>query len=89
MLYSPLGSMQFSREEYWSGLSFPTLGDLRDPEIRPASLASPVLAGGFFTTVSPGKLPRCIIVYILLQYIPDTGMYLVHVYCFDFHFRFH
>ena len=47
-------SMEFSRQEYWSGLPFPTPGDL--PGIEPASLASPALAGGFFTTVPLGKL---------------------------------
>ena len=43
-------SMGFPREEYWSGLPFPTLGDLPDPGIEPTS---PELAGGFFTTVTP------------------------------------
>ena len=42
-------SMEFSRQEYWSGLLFPTPGDLPDPGTEPASLASPVLAGGLFT----------------------------------------
>ena len=45
---SPL-FMGFPREEYWSGLPFPSLGDLPDPEVEPTSLASPALAGGFFT----------------------------------------
>ena len=36
-------------------MPFPTPGDLPDPGIEPASLASPALAGGFFTTVPPGK----------------------------------
>ena len=40
----------FSRQEHWSAIS--SLGDLSDPGIKPASLA---LAGGFFTTVLPGK----------------------------------
>ena len=48
-------SMELPRQEYWSGLPFPTPGDLLDPGIEPASLASPTLAGGFFTTVPPGK----------------------------------
>ena len=52
-------SMEFFRQEYWSGLPFPTPGDLpRDQEIFPEttmSLGSPALAGGFFTTVLPGK----------------------------------
>ena len=42
-------SMEFSRQEFWSRLPFPSPGDLPDPEIQPASLASPALAGGFFT----------------------------------------
>ena len=36
-------SMGFSRQEYWSGLPFPPLGDLPDPEIKPISLASRAL----------------------------------------------
>ena len=43
-------SMGFSKQEYWSVLPYPPLGDLPDPEIKPASLLSPALAGGFFTT---------------------------------------
>ena len=46
--------MEFSRQEYWSGLPFPTPGYLPNPGIEPAYLASPTLAGGFFTTVPPG-----------------------------------
>jgi len=41
--------MGFSRQEYWSGVPFPSPGDLLDPGIKPASLASPALAGRFFT----------------------------------------
>ena len=37
-------------QEYWSGLPFPSPGNLPDPGIEPKSLASPELAGGFFTT---------------------------------------
>ena len=43
-------SMEFSRQEYWNGLPFPTPGDLPDPGIEPTSLVSPALADGFFTT---------------------------------------
>ena len=43
-------SMGFSRQEYWSGLSCPSPRDLHDPEIKPTSLTSHALAGGFFTT---------------------------------------
>ena len=42
-------SMGFSRQEYWSALPCPPLGDLPDPGIEPVSLTSPALAGGFFT----------------------------------------
>ena len=52
-------SMEFSRQEYWSGLSFPTPGDLPDPGIEPTSVAFPALAGRFFTTASVGK-PRLV-----------------------------
>ena len=45
-------SMGFPRQEYWSGLPFPTPGDLPDPGVEPASAA---LAGRFFTTAPPGK----------------------------------
>ena len=43
-------SMGFSRQEYWSGLPFPTLVDLPNPGTEPMSLMSPVLAVRFFTT---------------------------------------
>ena len=45
-------SMGFSRQEHWSGLPFPSPWDLPDPGIKPTSLMSPLLAGGFFTTKS-------------------------------------
>ena len=37
--YKPLLSMEFSRQEYWSELSFPSPGDLPDPGIKPRSPA--------------------------------------------------
>ena len=61
-------SMEFSRQEYWSGLPFPSLGDLPDPGIEPTSLASLALAGRFFTSVPPGK-PCITDNYILKHYI--------------------
>ena len=48
-------SMEYSRQEYLNGLPFPTPEDLPNPGIKPMSLASPTLAGRFFTTVLPGK----------------------------------
>ena len=43
-------SMGFPRQEYWSGLPFPSPGDLPDPGITPMSLMSLALASGFLTT---------------------------------------
>ena len=48
-------SMGFSRQEYWSGLLFPSPGDLPGPGIEPVSLESHAMTGGSFTTVPPGK----------------------------------
>ena len=45
-------SIEFSKQEYRSGLPFPTPGDLPNSRIESESYA---LAGGFFTTESPGK----------------------------------
>ena len=61
-------SMEFSRQEYWSRLPFPSSGDLHNPGIEPASPFSPALAGRFFMLAPPGK-PKNIGVgcHILLQ----------------------
>ena len=45
-------SMEFFRQEYWSGLPFPFPGDLPNPGIGPMSPGS---AGGFFNTEPSGK----------------------------------
>ena len=45
-------SMGFPRQEYWSGLPFPSPGDLPYPGIEPLS---PALAGEIFTTEPPGQ----------------------------------
>ena len=45
----------FSRQEYWSGLPFPSLGDLSDSGIKPVSLTSPALAARFFPTSTTWK----------------------------------
>ena len=50
--HQPPLSMGFSRQEYWSGLPFVSLGDLPDPGIESAF---PALADGFFTTEPPAK----------------------------------
>ena len=48
-------SMEFSRQEYWSGFPFPSLGDLPNTGVKPTSPVSPDLPGRFFTIASPGK----------------------------------
>ena len=49
--------MGFFRQEYWSGLPCPPLGDLPDPEIKPVSLVSPALAeGALYHEAFPGHL---------------------------------
>ena len=45
-------SMEFFRQEYWSGFPFPPPGDLPNSGTESTS---PALAGGFFTTEPPGK----------------------------------
>ena len=42
-------SIKFSKKEYWSGLPFPSPGDLPDPEMEPPSPVSPTLAGRFLS----------------------------------------
>ena len=49
-------STGFPRQEYWSGLPFPSWGDCLDAGIEPTSPASPALAGRFFIAEPPGKL---------------------------------
>ena len=54
--------MRFSRQEYWSGLSFPFSGDLSDPGIKPTSPVSPAFAGRVLA-LSPRKANLLIYVY--------------------------
>ena len=48
-------SMGFSKQEYWSGLPWPSPGDPSDSETELMSLTSPALAGEFFTIAPPEK----------------------------------
>ena len=43
-------SLEFPKQEYWSGLACPPPGDLPGPGMETASLPSPALAAGLFTT---------------------------------------
>ena len=56
-------SMGFPRKEYWSGLPFPSPGDLPDPGIKPVSPTSPVLASRFFTIEPPRNPTKAMFSY--------------------------
>ena len=70
-------SMGFSRQESWSGLSFPSPGDLPDPGIEPQS---PTLQADALTSEPPGKPPGvCITGHLqisLKQKTPELSLYL-------------
>ena len=42
--------MEFSKQKYWSGMPFPTPGNLSEPGIEPCLPQASCIAGGFFTT---------------------------------------
>ena len=56
--------MGFSRQEYWSGLPFPSLGDLPNPGIEPRS----PLQADSLSTEPPGK-PKEFVIYVENTYI--------------------
>ena len=64
-------SREFSRQEYWSGLPFPSPGDLPELGIGPVSLVFPALAGGLFTTLPPWEAPsptfKCLKCTLIIQ----------------------
>ena len=60
-------SMEFSKQEYWRGLPFPSPGDLPGPGIEPESLASPALASGFFATSATWNINN-------LRYVDDITL---------------
>ena len=90
--------MGFSRQEYWSGLPCPPLGDLPHPEIKPLFLVVPALAGRFFTASATGEhIKTSIFVgnrhYKMkekLSFLPKTKKYLwfyfCHLECYAFNF---
>ena len=71
-------SIACSRQDYWSGLPFPSPGDLPNPGIKPASPVAPVLAGRFLTTEPPGKpiyfIPSINSGYMSLPVHPTTTL---------------
>ena len=59
-------SLEFFRQEYWSGLPFPSLGDLPDPGIEPGS---PTLQPDCLPLELPGKLSHEGMYVLVAQYI--------------------
>ena len=57
-------SMGFSRQVYWSGLPFPSPGDLPHPETKPASPAVPALQVGSLPLRHPGSPYNFTVVYL-------------------------
>ena len=70
--YQAPPSMGFSRQEYWSGLPFPSPGDLPDPGIESTSLTSPALAGRFFSSSATALILPEILQARRLCGIPST-----------------
>ena len=56
VVYQASLSMGFSRQEYWSGLRFPSPGDFPDPEIEPRS---PALQADTLPSEPQGVLHKC------------------------------
>ena len=54
-------SMEFSRQEYWGGLPFPSTGDLPHPGTEPGASC---VAGRFFITQPPGKTNGILLSYL-------------------------
>ena len=69
-------SMGFSRQEYWSGLPFPSPGDLPEPGTKPVCPVSPALQSDYFTT-EPQGCPLHMLNSNLLD--PSTSYILNHV----------
>ena len=66
--------MGFSRQVYWSQLPGPSPGDLPDPGIKPTSLTSPALAGGFFTTSATWAVAQCKWTLLQLKQITNKDL---------------
>ena len=67
-------SMGFSRQEYWSGLPFPSPGDLPHPGIKPGS---PVFEGRFLTTEPPwiAFFPKTPDLFLMSSHVLKNGLY--------------
>ena len=84
-------SMGFARQEYRSGLPFPSPGDLLDSGIKSTSPVSPALAGRYFTTEPPGK-PTMVInktgsILQRMEQSTERSVRHVHVYVYQVIFQ--
>ena len=70
--------MEFSRQKYWSGISFTIPRDLPDSGIEPEYLASPALTGRFCTTSATWKLPDGFKGLYLIDRVPEELWTEVH-----------
>ena len=74
-------SMEFSLQESWSRLLSPARGDLLNPGIKSASLASPALAGGFFTTEHTWEAHLFVNHFNRLQALWGQWLYFTYIHC--------
>ena len=68
-------SVEFSRQEYWSGLPFPTPRDLSDPGIESVFPVSSALAGGSLPLAPPGK-PNVLLHSLLHHHLLDLNFFI-------------
>ena len=71
-------SMEFSRQEYWSGLPFPSPGDLPDPEIEPIFPEAPALQADSLLLSQQGsslKARDCQIFFLYPQDLISCNMH--------------
>ena len=68
-------SMEFSRQEYWIGMPFPSPGDLPDPRIEPRS---PALQADSLLTEPPGKTIVAASIYIATN-SNETSLFFLHL----------
>ena len=66
--------MEFSRQEYWSEWPLPPSGNLPNPGVKPKSLLSPVLSGGFFYHYTSWEAqiycwPYTLVISICMKYL--------------------
>ena len=73
--------MGFPRQEYGSGLPFPSPGDLPDPGTELESPMAPALAGGFFTTEPPRKPPKWYTFSLIFLIAPMRSSVTLAVVC--------